>query len=100
MGARDTKATNEAVEKLQFDRAANAVTVLPLELSDLKGVKTFAQRALEKVGNDKIDYLLMNAGLSKDAKDKGPHGMKWCEAAVVNHFCEHNTGHFCMRSMS
>lgn len=87
LGARDTKTTNDAIAKLQYDKAANAVTVLPVELSDLKTVKTFAQQALEKVGSNKIDYLVMNAGMFKSAEEKGSHG-KWCDAAIVNHFCE------------
>ncbi|KAG5923910.1 hypothetical protein E4U42_004802 [Claviceps africana] len=89
LGARDTKATDEAVGKLEFDRAADALTVLPLDLSDLSGVKTFAQRALEEVGQGKIDYLLLNAALFKGAGDKAIPGSKWCEAAVVNHFSQH-----------
>lgn len=88
LGARDTKKTDEAIAKLEYDRAANAVAVLPLDLSDLRGVKSFAQRALEKVGQGKIDYLLLNAGMYKGAEGAGPHGSKWCEAALVNHFCE------------
>ncbi|QPG94035.1 hypothetical protein C2857_004234 [Epichloe festucae Fl1] len=89
IGVRDTKTTDDAVEKLQYDRAANAVTVLPVDLSDLKGVKTFAQQALDSVGQGKIDYLLLNAGMFKGAEEKGRHGSKWCEAAVVNHFSQH-----------
>lgn len=86
LGARDTKSTNDAIAKLQYDKATNAVTVLPVELSDLKTVKTFAQQALEKVGTDKIDYLMLNAGMLKGG-EKGTHG-KWCDAALINHFCE------------
>lgn len=58
------------------------------ELNDLKGVKTFAQRTLEKLGQDKIDYLLLNAAISNGSQEKGPHGSKWCESLIVNHFCE------------
>ncbi|KAG5927097.1 hypothetical protein E4U53_002928 [Claviceps sorghi] len=89
LGARDIRTTDEAVEKLEFDRATNALTVLPLDLSDLSGVKSFAQKALEEVGQGKIDYLLLNAALFKGAGDKATHGPKWCEAAVVNHFSQH-----------
>ncbi|KHO02126.1 NAD(P)-binding domain protein [Metarhizium album ARSEF 1941] len=86
LGARDVEAARDAVSRLQYDRAANAVTALPVELADLRTVKTFAQQALDRVGSGKIDYLLLNAGMLKPA-EKGSHG-KWCEAAVVNHFCE------------
>lgn len=90
VGARDVKTTNDAIAKLQYDNAVNAVTVLPVELSDLKTVKTFAQQALEKVGSDKIDYLMLNAGMFKSAEEKGSHA-KWCEAAIVNHYCKLNS---------
>lgn len=61
--------------------------MLPLDLSNLAAVKTFAQQALENVGQDKIDYLLLNAATFKGAGDEASHGSRWCEAAVVNHFC-------------
>ncbi|EFY91157.1 hypothetical protein MAC_02828 [Metarhizium acridum CQMa 102] len=91
LGARDIKATSDAVARMQYDKTANAVTVLPVELADLKTVKTFAQQALDSVGGGKIDYLLLNAGMFKPA-DKASHG-KWCEAAVVNHFSQHYLTH-------
>lgn len=51
----------------------------------MRTVKSFAQQAQEKLGQDKIDYVLLNAAISKDATQPAPHGEKWCEAAVVNH---------------
>ncbi|POR35559.1 Uncharacterized protein TPAR_04260 [Tolypocladium paradoxum] len=87
LGARDTKTTNAAFDKLQFDRSANAVTVLPLDLADLQGVKTFAQQALQKLGQETVDYLLMNAAMIKGTDVAGLHGSKWCETVIVNHFC-------------
>lgn len=62
--------------------------MLPLELSDVKTVKTFSQQVLEKIGGDKIDYLLLNAAITNGAENPGPEGWRWCEATVVNHFCE------------
>lgn len=62
--------------------------MLPLELSNLKAVKSFAQQTLEKLGQEKLDYLLLNAGMAKGAQGPGPHGSKWCEPYVVNHLCE------------
>ncbi|KAK2595283.1 hypothetical protein QQS21_006998 [Conoideocrella luteorostrata] len=93
LGARDTKTTSSAVEKLQYDRTANGVTVLPVDLADLKGVNSFAKQTLDKVGQGKIDYLLLNAGMFRAAEEKGSHGSKWCEAAVVNHFSQHYLMH-------
>ncbi|KJZ78209.1 hypothetical protein HIM_02247 [Hirsutella minnesotensis 3608] len=93
LGARDVKATNAAFDKLQYDRAASAVTVLPLDLFDLHGVKNFAKEALDKVGMSKIDYLLLNAGAQKDADEKEPHKYKWCDSLVVNHYSQHYLVH-------
>lgn len=61
--------------------------MLPLELSDLKGTRVFAQTTLEKLGQDRIDYLLLNAGITNGAENRGPNGSKWCEAYIVNHLC-------------
>ncbi|UNI17590.1 hypothetical protein JDV02_003922 [Purpureocillium takamizusanense] len=91
LGARDTAATAAAFDRLVFDRAANPLTVLPLDLADLRAVRAFAGRALESV--DAIDCLLLNAGVSKGAEGPGPHGSRWCEAAVVNHFSQHYLVH-------
>ena len=62
--------------------------MLPLELSDLNTVKSFSAKTLDLLGQEKLDYLYMNAGLSKDATEPAPNGSKWCETLVVNHICE------------
>ncbi|KAG6124826.1 hypothetical protein E4U38_008187 [Claviceps purpurea] len=54
-GARDTTTTNQAIKKLDFDRAVHKIVVQPLDLCDLGEVKTFAQKVLEEVGKDNID---------------------------------------------
>ncbi|PHH80463.1 hypothetical protein CDD80_1473 [Ophiocordyceps camponoti-rufipedis] len=86
LGARRVDDTKSALDALGHNRA---VTVLPLDLADVRQVKTFARAALDVVGKDPIDYLLLNAGIIKNA-DEGPsYKYKWCEAAVVNHFSQH-----------
>ncbi|KAI3394328.1 hypothetical protein diail_2880 [Diaporthe ilicicola] len=93
LGARDTERTKKAYDELKFDGSTHSLTVLPLELSSLKAVKTFAQETLEKLGRDKLDYLLLNAGMAKGASGPGPHGSKWCEPYVVNHLSQHYLTH-------
>ncbi|KAG6088880.1 hypothetical protein E4U31_000998 [Claviceps sp. LM219 group G6] len=88
-GARDTTATNQAIKKLDFDRAVHEIVVQPLDLCDLSKVKTFAQKVLEEIGKDTIDYLLLSAGMFKPATEESSWGSKWCEMAVVNHFSQH-----------
>jgi NAD(P)-dependent dehydrogenase (short-subunit alcohol dehydrogenase family) len=73
---------------VSYDRAKHSLAVLPLELSDLKTVKSFAQQALTKLGKDKIDYLLLNAGATQ-GKEEGQRQGKWCESYVVNHLCRY-----------
>ncbi|PFH57868.1 hypothetical protein XA68_14462 [Ophiocordyceps unilateralis] len=86
LGARRVEDTNSAINALGHDRS---VTVLPLDLADLGQVKTFARQALDAIGKDPIDYLLLNAGIIKSADEKAPFKYKWCEAAIVNHFSQH-----------
>ncbi|KAJ7186115.1 hypothetical protein C8R46DRAFT_1062508 [Mycena filopes] len=94
LGARDVVKTQEAYKALQFDVNSHSVDVLPLELSDLKGVKMFAHRVLEKLGSgEKLDYLLLNAARSHPATAPGPNGSKWCETHVVNHLSQHYLVH-------
>jgi NAD(P)-dependent dehydrogenase (short-subunit alcohol dehydrogenase family) len=87
LGARNTKGTQAAYDALTYDRAANPVTVLPLELNDLRTVRSFAKEVLAKLGADPIDYLLLNAAINSSAEAPGPHGSKWCESYVVDHLC-------------
>lgn len=87
IGARDTVTSKKAFDELQYDNKKHSLTLLPLELANIKGVKSFAQQTLEKLGNDKLDFLLLNAGMVKDA-DSPVQGSKWCEPFIVNHLCE------------
>lgn len=65
------------------------MTVLPLELSDLKGTKGFAREVLSLLGageqKKKLDFLLLNAAISGSGQKKGPWG--WNEGLTVNHLC-------------
>jgi NADP-dependent 3-hydroxy acid dehydrogenase YdfG len=87
LGCRNTQRTQEAYDALKYDSKTHSLTLFPLELSDLKSVRNFAQQTLDKLGNDKVDILFRNAGLFKDAKGPGVNGSKWCEPYIVNHLC-------------
>ncbi|OTB14856.1 hypothetical protein K445DRAFT_62095 [Daldinia sp. EC12] len=89
LGARDTKTAQAAFDGLKYDSNKHSLTIFPLELSNLKTVKTFSQQTLDKVGQDKIDYLLLNAAISKNAEQPGPFGSKWSEPYIVNHLSQH-----------
>ncbi|KAI0193622.1 hypothetical protein EV127DRAFT_423737 [Xylaria flabelliformis] len=93
LGARDPKSTQAAYDKLKYDATVHSVSILPLELADLRGVKSFAQQALDKLGSHKLDVLLLNAALNKPATGPGPNPSKWCEAFVVNHLSQHYLTH-------
>ncbi len=88
LGARNTQSTTAAIDAIDYDKSASKVTVLPLGLSDLNTVKSFSAKTLDLLGREKLDYLYMNAALSKDATQRAPNGSKWCETLVVNHICE------------
>ncbi|KAI0149452.1 hypothetical protein BJ166DRAFT_596397 [Pestalotiopsis sp. NC0098] len=93
LGARDVKGTQSAYDALKIDREKHSISLLPLDLSDLRNVKSFAQQTLEQLGQDKLDFLFLNAALIKAANEPGPHGSKWCEALVVNHLSQHYLTH-------
>ncbi|KAI0181899.1 NAD(P)-binding protein [Hypoxylon sp. FL1284] len=77
LGARDIKTTQAAFDNLKYDSSTHSLTIFPLELSNLRNVKTFSQQALSTVGQGNIDYLLLNAAISMSAEKPGPHGSKW-----------------------
>ncbi|KAJ7919683.1 hypothetical protein B0H13DRAFT_1988269 [Mycena leptocephala] len=92
LGVRDVATTQAAYSKIEFDKNQHSVSVLPLQLSDLKSVKTFSQQVLERLGQEeKLDYLMLNAAQSHgaDAGQPGPNGSKWCESYIVNHLSQH-----------
>ncbi|KAK0384510.1 hypothetical protein NLU13_8596 [Sarocladium strictum] len=89
LGARNIPATEKAYGEISYDKSANQVTILPLELNNLRDVKRFAKETLEKLGKEKIDYLMVNAAISNGSEKPGPHGSKWCEALIVNHYSQH-----------
>lgn len=89
LGARDVKTTTDAYNGLKYDNSRHTLTILPLELSNMNSVKSFAQQTLEKLGGSPIDYLMLNAAtaMSKKVTGEGPHGSKWIEPYLVNHLC-------------
>ncbi|KAI9147616.1 Protochlorophyllide reductase A, chloroplastic [Paramyrothecium foliicola] len=91
IGARNTPGAQAAFNDLQYDRDAHALDVLHLDNADLSTVKTFAQQTLEKLGQDKLDILFLNAAIAKSALENP--GYKWCEGAIVNHFSHHYLTH-------
>ncbi|KAI1195002.1 hypothetical protein F5X97DRAFT_309615 [Nemania serpens] len=91
LGVRDIKSTTDAYNGLKYDGSKHTVTILPLELNNMKSVKAFSQQALEKLGPRPINYLLLNAATaySKKVAETGPHGSKWIETYLVNHLSQH-----------
>ncbi|TPX18734.1 uncharacterized protein E0L32_002591 [Thyridium curvatum] len=88
LGARDINTAQAAYDKIQYD-SKHTVTILPVELSDLQTVKSFAHQTLETLGQRPIDYLLLNAGIARDADDRpGPNGSQWCDSYIINHLCQ------------
>jgi NADP-dependent 3-hydroxy acid dehydrogenase YdfG len=90
LGARDSKAVEVAYNGLKFDSAKHSLSIFSLDLSDLKGTRTFAEQTLQKLGKGKVDCLLLNAGMVKSAEEPASWGSKWSEQYVVNHLCEYS----------
>ena len=87
LGARNVSGTQAAYNAVPRGSKEHSLDVIPLELSDLKTVKSFAQQTLARLGSTKVDYLFLNAAISEGAEKLGPNGSKWCESLVVNHIC-------------
>jgi NAD(P)-dependent dehydrogenase (short-subunit alcohol dehydrogenase family) len=93
LGVRDTAKVQATLDAFQYNKDNHKFTLFPLDLAKMQNVKTFADRALEKLGsNGKIDYLLLNAAVSKNAEEKGFHS-KWNEQYIVNHLSQHYLVH-------
>ncbi|KAJ7699726.1 hypothetical protein B0H16DRAFT_1749313 [Mycena metata] len=86
--------TQAAYNSLKFDANSHTVDVLPLELSDLKAVRTFAHQVLGSLGSgEKIDYLMLNAARTHLATAPGPNGSIWSGTYIVNRLSQHYLVH-------
>ncbi|KAI0004828.1 NAD(P)-binding protein [Xylariaceae sp. FL0662B] len=93
LGVRNTQAAQAAYDGLEYDSSKHSLTIFPLQLSNLKNVKGFADQALEKLGKDNIDYLMLNAGMGRTVGGPGHRGSKWSESYLVNHLSQHYLTH-------
>lgn len=87
LGARDIERTQAAFDEVKFDASKHTISLVPLDLTDLRSVQLFAQNALTKLGPNKLDLLFLCAGMVASAEGPGPHGSQWCTSYVVNHLC-------------
>lgn len=85
LGARDTTKARAAYDDLKYDAATHNVSILPLDLLNLKSVQSFATQALSELGQNNLDLLFLVAGSLNSADGPGPHGSQWCESYVTNH---------------
>ena len=85
LGARDTTKARAAYDDLKYDSAKHNVSILPLDLLNLKSVKSFASQALSELGQKNLDLLFLVAGSLNSADGPGPNGSQWCESYVTNH---------------
>jgi NAD(P)-dependent dehydrogenase (short-subunit alcohol dehydrogenase family) len=91
--------TRAAYDALGYDGARHRLTVLPLELADLRGTRALAGEVVRLLdageggggfggGAGVLDYLLLNAAIAGGdvgAEERGGFA-GWKEAVVVNHF--------------
>jgi NADP-dependent 3-hydroxy acid dehydrogenase YdfG len=89
LGARNTNDVEVAYNNIEFDKTKHSLSIFPLDLSDLKGTKIFAEQTLQNLGNGRVDCLLLNAGMIKSAEEPESWKSKWSEQYVVNHLCEY-----------
>jgi len=77
--------TKKAYDEVEFDERRHSLAVLPLDLSDLRSTRAFAQQTLDTLGPNKVDLLLLNAAISNGSEKAGPRVSKWSETHIVNH---------------
>lgn len=90
LGARDTAKARTDFESLGFDTARHSLTILPLQLTDLAGVRAFAKKALEDLdrsGDGRLDYLVLNAAAAFPANTGDSSRSKWCDTYIINYLC-------------
>lgn len=96
LGARDTAKARTDFESLGFDTARHSLTILPLQLTDLAGVRAFAKKALEDLdrsGDGRLDYLVLNAAAAFPANTGDSSRSKWCDTYIINYLSQHYLTH-------
>ncbi|KAJ5669313.1 hypothetical protein N7462_010383 [Penicillium macrosclerotiorum] len=93
LGVRDTAKAEAEFNELHYDSSKHSVSILPLDLLNLRSVQVFAQQALVQLGQNRVDYLFLGAGMLDTASGPGPYGSQWCEGYVVNHLAQHYLVH-------
>ncbi|TLD35836.1 NAD(P)-binding protein [Venturia nashicola] len=89
LGVQNTTTAQSAYGDLPSPSLEHALTILPLELTDLRTVKKFASQVLQTLGSNNIDILFLNAALVKSAEEAGVNGSKYNEPYLVNHLSQH-----------
>ncbi|QDS68837.1 hypothetical protein FKW77_007090 [Venturia effusa] len=89
LGVQNTTTAQTAFEKLPYNREKHTITLLPLELTDLRTVKKFAARVLQLLDTKPIDILLLNAALVKTADEPRTNDSRYNEPFLVNHLSQH-----------
>ncbi|KAJ1711520.1 short-chain dehydrogenases/reductase [Aspergillus flavus] len=100
LGVRDTVKTQGNYDRIDFDRSKHTITIFPLDLLSLPSVQSFAQKALSQLGDQKLDYLFLCAGMLDSADGPGPNGSPWCSGYVVNHLAQHYLLHLLRDTLS
>jgi NAD(P)-dependent dehydrogenase (short-subunit alcohol dehydrogenase family) len=94
LGARDKVKTKEAYEALDYSSSLHKIAILPLDLSDLETVKSFAQQALDRLDQDELNYLFLNAAANHGKEERANKGnSRWTESYIVNHLAHHYLVH-------
>ena len=91
---RDTAKTLEAYSALDYDSSVHSLAVVPLDLSELETVSSFAQQTLQQLGSCRLGFLFLNAAANHGVEERPGHGQsKWTESYIVNHLAHHYLVH-------
>ncbi|CAD6570657.1 MAG: hypothetical protein TREMPRED_005942 [Tremellales sp. Tagirdzhanova-0007] len=89
LGVRDPAKTKPEFDNLKYDTSKHDVSLFQVDYANLKEVRAFAQNAIEQLGKDKLDYVMLNHAVARDATSPGLFGSAWCDSFVVNHQSHH-----------
>jgi NAD(P)-dependent dehydrogenase (short-subunit alcohol dehydrogenase family) len=90
LAVRDVKKGEEAIQKIHLVHLQSQVTVMPLDLSDLKNVRSFAQTFLAT--HERLNILINNAGVMALPARKTADGFEM-------QFGTNHLGHFALTGL-
>jgi len=93
LAARTPDKVSSAVSSFSHGSSSTTANAHHVDLLELHSVQSFASSTLQALGDSKLDYLLLNAGMLGNEREPPVKGARYTDAFIVNHLAHHYLVH-------